>query len=265
MLLFIIVVSVVVALYLFMIMPSTDKKEQLQTFLGWNYAHRGLHDNNNKVPENSLKAFELAVKNGYGMELDVQLTADGKVVVFHDEDTKRLCGVDKNVRELSYQELVSLRLAETEGKIPLFSEMLELVDGKTPLIVELKPYNDTVALCEAVDSLLKEYKGLYCIESFSPYIVRWYKKFRPGVVRGQLSCRFKKGLQFFPLEVLLTNLLTRPDFIAYNHGEGNLPSVVLCRKLFGATTVAWTLRSQNELDNAKRYFDLFIFENFRPR
>ncbi len=257
-----IVIFVVVILYLYAIRPSVDKRNAFNELKVHYYAHRGLHDDNKEVPENSLKAFELAVQSGHGMELDVQLSADGEVVVFHDEDTKRLCGVDKKVSQLTYAELCEMRLADTDEKIPLFSELLKTVDGKTPLIVELKPYNDVDKLCRAVNKLLDGYDGLYCIESFNPFVVEWYRKNHPNVIRGQLSCKFKAGLKFFLVEMLLTNIVTRPDFIAYNHRDRNNLSLTLCRKLFGANTVAWTIRSQDELNSAKNHFDLFIFESF---
>ncbi len=260
----ILVAIVIIIIYLFAVRPSTDKTEKTIIFSDWLYAHRGLHDNNIKVPENSLAAFSLAVQSGYGMELDVQLTSDGEVVVFHDENLKRMCNLDKKIGEMTKEEIKGLRLLGTEEGIPTLREVLKLVNAAVPLIVEIKPYNKIDKVCEAVEAVLADYKGLYCVESFSPYIVRWYKKNKPDTVRGQLACSFSMGIKFLPLEILLTNVLTRPDFIAYKHSEGKNLSLQVCRNLFGCQAVAWTISSQNDLVIAEKYFDVFIFENFCP-
>ncbi len=264
MLIAIIVVLVILILYLFAVRPSTKNFDKAHTLSDWFYAHRGLHDNNVEVSENSLAAFSLAMQSGFGMELDVQLTADGVAVVFHDESVERTCGINRKISEMTLEEVKELNLFNTNDKIPQFSELLNLIDGKVPLVIELKPYNNPQELCVTVDKLLSDYKGLYCIESFNPQVLIWYKKNRPDTVRGQLSCSFKKGIKYLPLELLWTNALTRPDFIAYDFQEGGRLSVRICRKLFGCPTVAWTIKSQKELDSSKKYFDAFIFENFIP-
>ena len=119
--------------------PGRASAGQKAAFIRRNYAHRGLHTKDQSIPENSLRAFGLAVENGYGMELDVQLSKDGQVVVFHDDTLNRICGVDKRVDEMTYEELKKLSLAGSiNDHIPLFSEVLAMVNGDTPLIVELK-------------------------------------------------------------------------------------------------------------------------------
>lgn len=259
---------IVLILYLFAIMPRTATR-RTQEFKGWYYAHRGFHDNKADAPENSLRAMKLAVENGYGIELDVQLTKDEKVVVFHDATLKRVCGVDAAVNSMTYEELQSLRLLHSNEKIPLFSEVLKIIDGKVPLIMEIKMVDAKTRICELANEELKGYKGLYCMESFHPFAVQWYRKNRPDVVRGQLSANFKKegqkeGFTEWLVHMLLLNVLGRPDFVAYSHKSANNLSRRLTR-FFGATAVAWTIRSQEELDRNRHNFDLFIFEGFRPR
>ncbi len=259
---------ILAALYLFLIMPRITPYP-MQEFKGWYYAHRGLHDNKTDAPENSLKAMTLAVEKGYGIELDVQLTKDEKVVVFHDASLKRVCGVDAKVNSMTYEELQTLHLLDSDEKIPLFSEVLKVIDGKVPLIMEIKMVDAKTRVCELANQELQNYKGLYCMESFHPFAVNWYRKNRPDVARGQLSANFtkegqKEGIQEWLVHMLLTNVLARPDFVAYSHKSADNLSRRVTRVL-GATAVAWTIRSQQELDNNRKKFDLFIFEGFVPK
>ena len=264
------ILLIAAALYLFLIMPRIAGRPDASMLMGRDYAHRGLHDNKSDAPENSMAAFKKAVDAGYGIELDVQLTRDRIPVVFHDESLKRVCGVDGNVRDYTYEELQSFRLLNSDERIPLFEDMLALVGGRVPLIVEIKIHEKASDVCEKVDALLRNYKGPYCMESFHPLAVRWYRKNRPEVIRGQLSCFFGTAEKREPfsrmlVHYLLTNVITRPDFIAYSHAnKGNL-SRVLCRKLFRALSVAWTVKSQEQLDACRNDFDLFIFEQFIPK
>ncbi|CRZ34687.1 glycerophosphoryl diester phosphodiesterase [Herbinix hemicellulosilytica] len=267
---FLIFAAVLILLYLLAIMPKLKKNPELKKFDGWLYAHRGYHNNKSKAPENSLPAFKLAVENGYGIELDVQLTKDNVPVVFHDYDLKRACGVDKKVAELTYKELKNYKLFKSKETIPTFREVLDCIDGKVPVIVELKIPWEPGETCRAVAKELANYKGLYCIESFNPFGLIWYKKHYPHVVRGQLSTDFIKDkiegskMQFFILKHLLFNFLTKPDFIAYHHIYKKDLSFSICRKLYKVKTVAWTIKSQQELDENKDYFDLIIFDKFKP-
>ena len=140
-------------------LPRAD----FSAFQTYDYAHRGLHDKEKGVPENSLMAFDLAVRGGFGMELDLQLTQDGQVVVHHDRTIARTCGVDRNIDQMTYEELSGYRLFGTQEKVPLFTEVLRQVDGRTPLIVELKSYTRQEELCQKAVDLLQGYEGLYCV------------------------------------------------------------------------------------------------------
>jgi glycerophosphoryl diester phosphodiesterase len=252
-------------------MPKLRRNPESRKLDGWLYAHRGFHDNKSDAPENTLKAFQLAVENNYGIELDVQLTKDKVPVVHHDYHLRRSCGVDKKVAELTYEELKNYNLFESKERIPTFQEVLNCVDGKVPLIVELKIPLMAERLCQAVSSALKDYKGIYCIESFNPFGLIWYKKHVPEVVRGQLSTDFVKEkiegnkIQYFILKHLLMNFLTKPDFIAYQHVYKKDLSFYLCRKLYRVKTFAWTIKTQEDLDHNKKYYELFIFDSFTPK
>ncbi len=264
-----IVIAVIVALYLWMIMPRILHRPDMKAFLGRYYAHRGFHDNETEAPENSMAAFKRAVEVGYGIELDIQLTKDNQVVVFHDDFLKRVCGVGGKVSDYTYEQLQEFRLGKSEERIPLFTEVLKLVDGKVPLIVEFKGNNSTdTSLCPAGAQILDNYKGLYCVESFNPLMVAWYRKNRPQVARGQLSERFfsntGKTVLYFMLQNLLFNFYTKPDFIAYKWSDRKTLSRKLCRELYGATAVTWTIQSQADLEVSQASFDIFIFDSFIP-
>ncbi len=231
------------------------------------YAHRGLHTKDKTVPENSMAAFAAAVENGYGIELDVNLTADNQVVVFHDDGLKRLCGIDKKIIDCTYEELQRYRLLGTQEKIPLFTDVLKLVGGKKALIVELKTSSRRKELCEKTAGILDGYKGPYCIESFDPRIVRWFKKNRPQTVRGQLSAKCNGQLPFFQgllLTGLYFNIVTRPHFVAYKH-EDIIRFKLGLYRLLGGKLVGWTVRDTDDASCLMRYFDTIIFEFFRPR
>lgn len=276
-----IILLVLIILYLLAIKPRLLHRPDYQPFSSYKYAHRGLHnmnpylrDENNPYycnggcfPENSYGAIKRAVEHGYGIEFDVHLTKDGVPVVFHDDTLNRVCGIDGKLRDYTFEELQQFRLMGTDERIPAFTEILKVVDGKVPLIIEYKVENNTDALCSTCNEILKDYKGLYCIESFHPMAVRWYRQNRPDVVRGQLSESFMKthpSALYFLLAHLLFNFLTAPDFIAYNHKHYQSVSRTLCRKLYRCLSVAWTIRSQEALDTMKPHFDLFIFEDFIP-
>ncbi|MBQ9735353.1 MAG: glycerophosphodiester phosphodiesterase [Clostridia bacterium] len=248
-------------LYLILLAPRT-RRRAVEPFLRVPYAHRGLHGGG--VPENSLEAFRLAVENGYGIELDVQLSADGVVMVFHDESLLRMTGVDAPLWSKSAAELAALRLAGSDAHIPTLTEVLALVDGRVPLLVEIKSDHTPIAVCEKTAALLDAYAGPYMMESFHPLCVNWFRKNREGVVRGQLSSHlFAKGHRTparFVAQNLLLNILARPDFIAFCYKDKKLLSFSLCRALYHPYTVAWTLREEEALAASKE-FDAVIFEN----
>lgn len=252
-------------------MPRIFNRRNFEPFLNTFYAHRGLHCID--VPENSMKAFGLAVEQNFGIELDVHLTKDEIPVVFHDHDLNRMCKIDKNINDLTYEELQVFRLLNSNEKIPKLADVLNMVNSKVPIIVEFKARakDDFNLLCEKTVEVLDEYKGMYCIESFNPFVLFWFKRFRPAVIRGQLSTVFNKGKgeEYSLTNLLLTylcfNFQTKPDFIAYNHKYKNNLSFRLCRNLYKTMTIAYTIKTEEELKKSKDDFHLFIFENFYPK
>lgn len=268
-------------LYLISIKPRLHGRPDYKPFFGHMYAHRGLHNMNpafrrlknmndsldGDFPENSYSAIKRAADLGYGIEFDVHLTKDDIPVVFHDDTLNRMCGVKGYLRDYTYDELQQFCLLGTDERIPAFADVLKMIDGRVPLIIEYKVEKNADKLCSICDGILSGYNGLYCIESFHPLAVRWYKTHRPNIVRGQLSedfTRQKMNIPYFLLSHLIGNCYASPDFIAYNCKHKNELSRNICRKLYKSLSVAWTVRSQEELEKVNGSFDLFIFEDFVP-
>lgn len=261
------------------------------------------------APENSLAAFAAACEAGYGIELDLQMTADGEIVVVHDGDLMRVAGDPRRIADLTYDELTRIPLFPTDAPgaavaaplpgslenpplvttsdsapegyfqhVPLFADVLKVVAGRVPLIVEYK-FDDNskwdprdVELMEKGDALLQAYSGAYVIESFNPAAVNWYKENRPEVCRGQLSW-WPQGeekpsdpaalAKEYAAGALIFDWISRPDFVAYDWHGGNSPQVRLAR-FMGAVPVSWTVRSRDELAQCDDWFDHHIFEAFVP-
>lgn len=263
-------VAVLLAAYLAALAPNQKRGARFVPFEKVPIAHRGFFDNGGDCPENSLAAFAKAVENGFGIELDVQMTADGQLVVFHDDDLIRMCGAEQKLEDCTLEQLRQYRLLCSEQSIPLFAEVLKLIGGTVPLIVEIKDSKRWRETCVAAAALLDAYAGCYCVESFNPLVVRWYRKNRPDVLRGQLSTDYFKdepALSFWKkwtLSNLLYNGLTKPDFIAYRHIYKNRFSYRLLRKIYKVKNVAWTVRSEQERADAADVFTCIIFDGFTP-
>ncbi|MDE6852494.1 MAG: glycerophosphodiester phosphodiesterase [Lachnospiraceae bacterium] len=268
-LLFLCILVVIIVLYLLCLKPNNTGKARMKAYEKVYIAHRGLFDKA-EAPENSLAAFRRAVNGGYGIELDVQLTADGKLVVFHDESLKRMCGVARKVWKCNYRELCQYHLLDTQEKIPLLEEVLQVVAGKVPMIIEIKPEGNSIRTAKALSGHMKKYQGEYCVESFDPRVLHWYRKNDPEIVRGQLSTNFWLNESDKPwyikigLTNLLTNFYTKPDFIAYNYKYANQLSLQICRHFYHTELVAWTVHSPEELEQARESFRVFIFDGFIP-
>ena len=239
------------------------------------FAHRGLHDLSRGIPENTKTAFHEARIHGYGAELDVQLTKDGIPVIYHDFHVSRLCTKEDGTKaegrldQYDLEQLRQLRVGGTEERIPLFADVLKEANGEMPLIIELKVDKGKMIepLCRAVLALLKDYKGLYCIESFDPRAVRWLYLNEPDIIRGQLyEDVYRTGRQWMYKASgnLLFGFLTRPDFIAYHWNHSGAVLGRICRAVMPAMKVCWTVRTPEQLEKVRRIYDVYIFEGFLP-
>ena len=240
----------------------------LAALRGWNYAHRGLHGP--ERPENSMAAFRAALEGGYGIELDVHLLADGNLAVMHDSQLLRTTGQPGRIEDLTTEQLKAYFLEGTGETIPTFRQVLELFDGKAPMIVEIKSEENNYAkVTETVCHALEGYQGTFCLESFDPRCILWLRRNRPDLIRGQLSADFMKDKKYawflrFAQTYLLGNFLTKPDFIAYDYASRKCVSNVLCHKLWHMQEVSWTIKSQNDLEFALKEGNISIFEGFMP-
>ena len=255
------------ALYILSMQGRTGHP-MLSSLQGWKYAHRGLHDA--QKPENSMAAFRAALEKGYGIELDIHLLKDGNLAVIHDTSLLRTTGKEGKITDLTTEELANYRLENTEETIPSFRQVLDLFAGKAPLIIELKADDNAQALVDAAVKAMEGYEGPYCMESFDPRCIHILKKMYPHIIRGQLTEDFFHSESKLPaplkwmMKHQVLNFLTLPDFVAYNYRDLDAISNTIVRKFWGVAGVTWTLRTQEEFDDATRKGWIPIFENFNP-
>jgi len=230
------------------------------------FAHRGLHDQ--AKPENSLAAIDAAITAGYPVEIDVQVSADRRAVVFHDWNLQRLTGQDAKVADVTSAGLAKLRLHGTEEKIPLLEDVLDVMAGRQAVLVEIKSPRQPTALEPEVSRILRGYRGPLAIQSFNPFTLGWFRHHHPEILRGQISCSFDTddmaGWKKLILAHYGMNWMSQPHFLA--HHWRDLPAVApsLLRRVFGLPLLVWTVRSAEEQPAALRWADNMIFEGFVP-
>ncbi len=227
-------------------------------------AHRGLHDQ--ARPENSIAAIEAAVAAGYAIEIDVHRTYDGKVVVFHDDELQRMTGAHGRVEDHRAAELVALRLAGSDEHVPLLDQVLEAVGGRVPLLVELKGRGGADRLAPTLD-LLGDYVGEVAVQSFDPRSMAWFRRAAPDIPRGMLCSDFAGEALPAHEKLLLRHLLLAPwvvpHFVGYDLRCLPCWPADLARRV-GLPLLAWTVRTAEQADEARRVADNLIFEGIRP-
>lgn len=259
----------IAAILLFLISPRLVGRPST-AHLRADYAHRGLHGD--QIPENSLPAFAGACERGYGIELDVQLSSDGVIMVFHDDTLIRMTGVEGRLCDYTREQLQQMHLGGSKETVPTLDEVLDTVGGRVPLLIELKGESAGGAdvLCETLTRRLDAYRGAYCVESFNPVILSWFRKHRPDIVRGQLVTNTLRerpnGNKFlnFLLTHLMLNVISRPDFVAYNEKYAREWALWLNTRLFRAVPFVWTVREKAGWVNAHEKSICTIFEGFLP-
>lgn len=231
--------------------------------VGWigehDYAHRGLHGAG--IPENSRAAFAAAMAGGYGVELDVQRSGDGLPVVFHDDTLDRLTGETGEVAQRSAAQLGAIRLAGSAETIPTLRQVLAEIDGKVPVLIEVKADNDTriAALCLAVRRVLEGYTGLHAVMSFDPRVAHWYWQHSPHTVRGLVVSEGEDRALPGKVKRRLALWHARPDFLAYDVRD--LPSsFAAAQRRRGLPVITWTVRSTEQGERAAEHADADIFE-----
>lgn len=226
-------------------------------------AHRGVH-NEKDIIENSLESFKEAVNKNYIIELDVHFLKDGEVVVFHDDNIERMTGINKNLKDCTYDEIRNIKLLNKNTYIPKFSDVLKLVDGKVPILIELKNDNKVGLLESSLVQILKKYNGKYAVQSFNPLSIMWFKNNYPNIIRGQLVCKFKNkkmdNIKKFILKTMFFNIITNPDFISHSVDDLSYKEVNKIKK--NKFILGWTVRNKERYDELIKYYDNLICEKF---
>jgi len=218
-------------------------------------AHRGLHDNERNIPENSMIAFESAVAAGYPVELDVQLLRDNNIAVFHDSFLSRMTDLGGAIYNTTADQLKNIKLLKSDQTIPLLEDVLDLINGKVPVIVELKSRRAVGKLESQVHNILSHYKGEFAVESFNPLSIKWFKDNAPELIRGLLSGIIGRGRLFAKL--------SKPHFLACDIRY--LPSTAISTlRSKGYPVIGYTAKSKNDYERAAEYCDNIIFEGFLP-
>ncbi|MBR1868035.1 MAG: glycerophosphodiester phosphodiesterase [Clostridia bacterium] len=224
-------------------------------------AHRGFHGES--APENSAEAFKRAIVNNYPIETDLQITKDGNIVCFHDDNAERMTGEKRLLSEMTVEEIKNLRLDGTEEQILTFGEFLNLVEGRVPLMIEIKTQKRYKELAYKAIKMLEGYNGEFAVQSFDPRIMSEVRKLAPDIIRGQLITKTKhENVSYLTYKILgngLLNFLSKPDFI-----NMELKYIPVPKRIRGrADVICWTVRSKEDLEKAEKYGYNCIFENMR--
>ena len=227
-------------------------------------AHRGLHNIEKGIPENTIAAFEKAIQKNLAIELDVHILKDNTIVVIHDNDLKRCCNINKKIKDMTLNEIKGIRLFDTEYKIPTLVDVLDYVDGRVPIIIEVKTDRPAKAICPYLLDILKNYKGKVAIKSFDPLVCLWFKKHAPEYTRGLLVSDFKndkkhKLLKRAFISSLIFVPICKPDFLSVGTSMLKSKKIKKLRKK-GLTILGWTFRNKYDFVKYDSYCDSYIFE-----
>lgn len=224
-------------------------------------AHRGLHDLNNAVWENTLSAFQAAINADYAIECDVHLSRDGIAMVFHDENLTRLTGAQGDIHELTATQAGALQIGGTKDRIPSLKETLSLIAGRVPVIIELKGTEDKDdGLVKAVAMELKAYSGPAAIMSFDHHLIRRFASDAPNIPAGLTA----EGIRTHDLEAHFSMLAHPIDFISYNVHHLPNPFISFVKEKLNKQVITWTVQSEQEQDYSNIYADQITFEGFNP-
>lgn len=262
----VLILLILLVTYVFLIMPRATFAADME-LLSTDYARGGLSSEG--MASNSLRSFALAVREGYGIEFELSMSADGVLVAFREDGFLR-GRIKRKVSKMSLAELKGIRLSKDGDTVATLKEVLDLVDGGVPLLINVGTGKERLILCEKMAAMLDNYTGAYCVESEDPRVLRWFRDHRPRYARGQIvgtGNQVKKelgALRAFFVSTMLSNVFTRPDFISINGREMKKAAFVIATKIFRAKGFVFTVRSErvHRLVRSKGYFA--IFEKIRP-
>jgi glycerophosphoryl diester phosphodiesterase len=245
---------------------NSDRARKTPWLKGY-FAHRGLYTKDQLISENSIGAFKKAIENGYGIELDVQLSKDGIVYVFHDDDLKRMTGLEGILEDKTSQELDQLHLIGSDERIPCLSTVLDLIQGQVPVLVELKTSPRKKESVTEVIKVMANYHGNFAYCSFDPIMLGHLRKFAPSQLRG-LNMEYaldKKHLNLitrFVLQFALLNFINKPDYLSVDYMH--IPFIYKFWRQFGAFGMMWAIPSQSAEEKIKGKCETVIFDGYIP-
>jgi glycerophosphoryl diester phosphodiesterase len=215
-----------------------------------------------------MGAFKNAIKHGYPIEFDVHVSADNEIIVFHDDNLRRLTGTEGLVHQTDWTHIKKLRIGKSNESIPTLKQVLKVVDGRVPLLIEVKSRYTHKRIEPALSELLGTYKGQYAIQSFNPKTVRWFRKHRPSVSNGYISGSLADADLPAPVRFVLSNLLLvpfiRPDFVAYEFPDINRRFIKVWRVILPIPFATWVIRSKQEQATVPKGCNI-IFESYAPK
>jgi glycerophosphoryl diester phosphodiesterase len=236
-------------------------------------AHRGLHDAAAGVIENTASAFKAAIAGGYGIETDLQISADGEAMVHHDDALGRLTEGNTRLADMTAAEIKAVHFKASADRILTLGELCDLVGGRATLVLELKSrFDGDRRLVQRVAAVLANYTGPVAVMSFDPALVEAARQIAPGLTRGIVAERHYAHHEWDRLPPsekrrmahLLHALRTRPQFVAYSVKDLPAAAPLIARMMFGRPLLTWTVRSEADRRHALRWADQFIFEGIRP-
>ncbi len=258
-----------VVAFLYTVAPGNSSDKARLPFFGRSYAFRGLFNKAQTVPENSLAAFAAAVRAGYGITADLQLTQDRRLVVFADGKLTRLCKTDMRVCDLTYAELQEYPLGESDERIPLFSDLLALVDGQVPIIAYLRSGKDNETLCKISSELMLAYEGPIAMASYSPAIVGWFRDrkatkriMRAGLAAPRSTFPAGNNWHYTMVSLGMLNSVGRPQLIIWPDMPKNFTIKIAIS--LGAVKCTGPLGEGCDLEKALTENDIIIFQHITP-
>ncbi|MDE2445966.1 MAG: glycerophosphodiester phosphodiesterase [Alphaproteobacteria bacterium] len=252
-------------------MRFTPQLRDLHWLVARPIAHRGLHDEKNSVVENCEKAFASALTHGYSIECDIELTKDGEAVVFHDDEIDRVMDGTGPVRSFSARQLKAKSYKQGKDKIQTLGELLEQVDGRQTLVIEIKSlWDDDLTLTLRALQVLADYQGPYALMSFDPHLIACVAERAPHTVRGITADRVTDPY-YQPLSIARRLEMqsfshlpkSRPHFVSFDANGFPFAAVGEIREK-GHPIICWTIRTPEQASRALRYCDQITFENYRP-
>lgn len=224
-----------------------------ELFKNWNdIAHRGIH--NEFVPENSIESFKIASNQQYSIELDIHMLKDNQIIVFHDNNLKRMTKIDKEIKNCTYEELKKIKLLNSNETIPLFNDVLKTVNGKVPILIEIKIDKKIIKFLKKTFKLLKKYDGVYYFQTFNFRTIIIFKLFRKNQKIGLLVSSNQNKMYYVFVKFFIK--IFKPDFLSYPLKRKN--DKIL--KKYKNPIIMWTIRNEKDYHKAEKYAKKIIFE-----